>query len=108
MTQAALAQIVQAIAAIRMPETSLSVDTKAIAAAIKGISFPDHPGFDVSPIVDAISKVQLNVSVPEAKETQPTPYTFTIVRNENGVMTGVVAVPGLEKKQPVTSGGTYE
>ena len=107
-TQEALAAIVSAISALEMPETELEVDTQSIVEAIKGLSFPEFPAMDMSPVVEAIKKVKMTVNVPEPKAVEPTPYTFTIVRDENGIMTSVLAVPGIEAKKAKVSGNTYE
>jgi len=100
----ALNALVEAVRS--MPQANL--DVAQLVKAIKSVKFPESKPIDLSPIVEAISKIELEVEFPEHKPMQPCAYTFTVQRNEMGVMTGVVAVPGIVEAPEKTDKASYE
>ena len=100
----ALSAIVEAVS--NMPQAKL--DVAQLVKAIKGVKFPESKAIDLSPIVEAIGKIELEVEFPEHKPMEPCAYTFTVQRNEMGVMTGVVAVPGIVEAPEKTDKASYE
>ena len=103
----ALNALVEAVNAIEMPER-FEANLEDVVKAIKGIQFPESKPIDLSPIVEAISKIELEVEMPEHKPMEPCAYTFTVQRNESGIMTGVVAVPGVVETPEKTDTASYE
>lgn len=93
----ALTAIREQIAAIEMPELKLDME-KAVKQLVTGLARikTEHKPLDLTPVIKAIEGVTLTVNLPEVEEREPCPYTFTIVRNESGLMSKVVAMPGLE------------
>ena len=100
----ALNALVEAVRS--MPQAKL--DVAQLVKAVKGIKLPESKPIDLTPIVEAISKIELEVEIPEHKPMAPCAYTFTVQRNEIGVMTGVVAVPGIVEAPEKTDKASYE
>mgnify|MGYP005608761497 CR=1 FL=1 len=100
----ALNALVEAVRS--MPQAKL--DVAQLVKAVKGIKLPESKPIDLTPIVEAISKIELEVEFPEHKPMVPCAYTFTVQRNEMGVMTGVVAVPGIVEAPEKTDKASYE
>jgi len=98
----AINALVEAVGSL--PQANL----EGVVKAVKGIKFPEYKAIDLSPIVEAISKMELEVEFPEHKAMVPCAYTFTVQRNEMGVMTGVVAVPGVVEAPEKTDKASYE
>ncbi len=100
----ALSAIVDAVSNI--PQASL--DVAQLVKAIKAVKLPESKPIDLTPLVEAIGKIELEVEFPEHKPMEPCAYTFTVQRNEMGVMTGVVAVPGIVEAPEKTDKASYE
>ena len=98
----AIGALVEAVS--NLPQANL----EGVVKAVKGIKFPEIKAIDLSPVVEAISKIELEVEFPEHKAPVPCAYTFTVQRNEMGVMTGVVAVPGIVEAPEKTDKASYE
>jgi len=79
-----------------------------LVKAIKGVKFPESQPIDIAPLIEAIKGVSMEVEIPEHKPMVPCAYTFTVQRNEMGVMTGVVAVPGVVEAPEKTDKASYE
>jgi hypothetical protein len=105
----ALTAIREQIAAIEMPELKLDME-KAVKQLITGLSRlkTEHKPVDLAPVIKAIEGVTLTVNMPEVEAVEPCPYTFTIVRNDSGLMSKVVAMPGLEEQKPETTTAKFE
>jgi len=104
----ALNSLVIAVNGITIPEVKIDLNTAMgkLVKAVNGIQFPEAKPIDLSPLVEAIGKIELEVEMPKAME--PCAYTFTVQRNEMGVMTGVVAVPGIVEAPEKTDTASYE
>ena len=104
----ALNALVTAVNSIEMPEVKIDLNAAIgkLVKAVNGIQFPESKPIDLTPIVEAIGKIDLEVEMPKAME--PCAYTFTVQRNEMGVMTGVVAVPGIVEAPEKTDKASYE
>jgi len=100
----ALNALVEAVRS--MPQAKL--DVAQLVKAVKGIKLPESKPIDLTPIVEAISKIELEVEIPEHKAMEPCAYTFTVQRNEMGVMTGVTAVPGVVEAPDKPDTASYE
>jgi len=100
----ALNALVEAVRS--MPQAKL--DVAQLVKAVKGIKLPESKPIDLTPIVEAISKIELEVEIPEHKAMEPCAYTFTVQRNEMGVMTGVIAVPGVVEAPDKPDTASYE
>ncbi len=100
----ALNALVEAVRS--MPQAKL--DVAQLVKAVKGIKLPESKPIDLTPIVEAISKIEIEVEIPEHKAMEPCAYTFTVQRNEMGVMTGVVAVPGIVEAPEKPDKASYE
>ena len=100
----ALSAIVEAVS--NMPQAKL--DVAQLVKAVKGIKLPESKPIDLTPIVEAISKIELEVEFPEHKAPVPCAYTFTVQRNEMGVMTGVIATPGAVETPAKIDTAEYE
>ena len=104
----ALNALVTAVNGITIPEVKIDLNS-AIGKLVKAVNgIPQAQPIDLSPIVEAISKIELEVEIPEHKPMAPCAYTFTVQRNEMGVMTGVVAVPGIVEAPEKTDKASYE
>lgn len=104
----ALNALVTAVNSIEMPEVKIDLNAAIgkLVKAVNGIQFPESKPTDLTPLVEAIGKIELEVEMPKAME--PCAYTFTVQRNEMGVMTGVVAVPGIVEAPEKTDKASYE
>ena len=104
----ALNALVTAVNNIEMPEVKIDLNAAIgkLVKAVNGIQFPESKPTDLTPLVEAIGKIDLEVEMPKAME--PCAYTFTVQRNEMGVMTGVVAVPGIVETPEKTDTASYE
>ena len=104
----ALNALVTAVNNIEMPEVKIDLNAAIgkLVKAVNGIQFPESKPTDLTPLVEAIGKIDLEVEMPKAME--PCAYTFTVQRNEMGVMTGVVAVPGIVEAPEKTDKASYE
>jgi len=89
-----------------IPQATL--DVTQLVKAIKGVKFPESQPIDIAPLIEAIKGVSMEVEIPEHKPMEPCAYTFTVQRNELGVMTGVVAVPGIVEAPEKTDKASYE
>ena len=106
----ALNALVTAVNGIEMPEVKIDLNAAIgkLVKAVNGIQFPESKPIDLTPLVDAIGKIELEVEIPEHKAMEPCAYTFTVQRNEMGVMTGVIAVPGIVEAPEKTDKASYE
>ena len=104
----ALNALVTAVNGIEMPEVKIDLNAAIgkLVKAVNGIQFPESKPIDLTPLVEAIGKIELEVEMPKAME--PCAYTFTVQRNEMGVMTGVTAVPGITEEAPKADTASYE
>ena len=104
----ALNALVTAVNSIEMPEVKIDLNAAIgkLVKAVNGIQFPESKPIDLTPLVEAIGRIELEVEMPKAME--PCAYTFTVQRNEMGVMTGVVAVPGIVEEPEKTDKASYE
>ena len=98
----ALSAIVEAVS--NMPQAKL--DVAQLVKAIKGVKFPESKAIDLSPIVEAIGKIELEVEMP--KPMAPCPYTFRVLRDSSGILTGIIATPGLCEEPEHTDTASYE
>jgi hypothetical protein len=106
----ALNALVTAVNGITIPELKIDLNSAIgkLVKAINGITFPEEKPIDLSPLIEAIKGVSLEVEIPEHKPMEPCAYTFTVQRNELGVLTGVVAVPGIVEAPEKTDKASYE
>jgi len=90
----ALNALVTAVNSIEMPEVKIDLNTAMgkLVKAVNGIQFPESKPIDLSPLVEAIGKIELEVEMPKAME--PCAYTFKVLRDSGGILTGIVATPG--------------
>ena len=104
----ALNALVTAVNGITIPEVKIDLNAAIgkLVKAVNGIQFPESKPIDLTPLVEAIGKIELEVEMPKAME--PCAYTFTVQRNEMGVMTGVVAVPGVVEAPDKPDTASYE
>jgi len=104
----ALNALVTAVNSIEMPEVKIDLNAAIgkLVKAVNEIQFPESKPIDLTPLVEAIGKIELEVEIPKAME--PCAYTFTVQRNEMGVMTGVVAVPGVVEAPDKPDTASYE
>jgi hypothetical protein len=98
----AIGALVEAVS--NLPQANL----EGVVKAGKGIKFPEIKAIDLSPIVEAISKIELEVEFPEHKPMEPCAYTFTIQRNDLGVATHIIAVPGVVEAPDKPDTASYE
>ena len=104
----ALNALVTAVNGITIPEVKIDLNS-AIGKLVKAVNgIPQAQPIDLSPIVEAISKIELEVELPEHKPTEPCAYTFTVQRNESGIMTGVIATPGAVETPAKIDTAEYE
>jgi hypothetical protein len=99
-----LSALVEAVRA--MPQAQL--DVAQLVKAIKSVKFPESKPIDLTPIVEAIGKIELEVELPEHKPMAPCAYTFTIQRNDLGVATHIIAVPGVVEALDKPDTASYE
>jgi hypothetical protein len=106
----ALNALVTAVNGITIPEVKIDLNSAMgkLVKAVNGIQFPESKPIDLAPLVEAIGKIELEVEVPEHKPMEPCAYTFTVQRNEMGVMTGVIAVPGVVEAPDKPDTASYE
>jgi len=106
----ALNALVEAVRGITIPEVKIDLNAAVgkLVKAVNGIQFPESKPIDLSPLIEAIKGVSMEVEIPEHKPMEPCAYTFTVQRNESGVMTGVIAVPGIIEEAPKTDTASYE
>lgn len=108
----ALNALVTAVNSITIPEVRIEFDSavKTLVKAVNGIKLPEAKPVDLTPIVEAISKIELEVEFPEPPKPlepmEPCAYTFTVVRDSRGLMAGVIATPGISEINHSTA--TYE
>lgn len=106
----ALNALVTAVNSIEMPEVKIDLNAAIgkLVKAVNGIQFPESKPIDLTTLIEAIKGVSMEVEIPEHKPMEPCAYTFTVQRNEMGVMTGVVAVPGIVEAPEKTDKASYE
>jgi len=108
----ALNAIVSAVNSIEVPEVRIEFDSavKQLVKAVNGIKLPEAKPVDLTPLVEAIGKIELEVEFPEAPKMpepmEPCAYTFRVVRDSKGLMAGVIATPGISEINHSTA--TYE
>jgi len=100
-----LQALVEAVS--NMPQANL--DVTQVVKAIKGVRFPESKPIDLTPIVEAIGKIELEVETPKAPEpVAPCAYTFKVLRDSSGILTGIIATPGLIEQPEHTDTASYE
>jgi hypothetical protein len=104
----ALNAIVTAVSGIKAPEVRIEFDSavKQLVKAVNGIKLPEAKPVDLSPIVEAIGKLELEVEIP--KPMAPCAYTFKVLRDSSGILTGIIATPGLIEEPEHTDTASYE
>lgn len=97
----ALNALVTAVNGIEVPEVKIDLNAAIgkLVKAVNGIKFPEAKPVDLAPLVEAIGRIELEVELPEPPKMpepmEPCAYTFKVVRDSRGLMTGVIATPGI-------------
>lgn len=99
--------LISAVNGIKLQEHT--TDFGPLVKALKSIQFPKSKTADLLPLVEAIKGLELVITIPESpKPLEPCPYTFTIVRDSSGVLSGVIATPGIVAAEPAPDRASYE
>jgi len=106
----ALNALVTAVNGITIPEVKIDLNAAIgkLVKAVNSIQFPESKPIDLTTLIEAIKGVSMEVEIPEHKPMEPCAYTFTVQRNEMGVMTGVTAVPGVVEAPDKPDTASYE